>query len=128
MKLSEISYNLQEAKDFELLNPTTGKSFETPAIFSLLSIESKKGQQIKTELFREVYVLKQENPEMSEADFMEQTSIITSKKLSKLVVNFTGIEDMEYSPENTEELLLKYELISKFVNEKTSYLGNFKQD
>lgn len=131
MKLSQIDYNLSDAKEFEILDPATGKSFESPAFISILSTQSKKGKTVQLELYRRIIELKEdkanldENGELKEEIFNKESI----KILAKLVTGFRGIEDdkgnaIKYSYDKACELL-ENEIIFDFVNKTSYHLGNF---
>jgi hypothetical protein len=123
MKLSQITPLPQK---FELLDPLTNKSFETPCFLTLVSMNSKIGKKVSIEIQRER--IKQYENKDNVDDKGNLINVDTDSfaiLLSRLVVGWDGIEDMEYTPENAEKLLLENELMLDFVYSKVSNLGNF---
>ena len=123
MKLSQINYDFNEAKEFEIKDPETGLSFEKPAFITILSIESDVGQKIKLDIFREAAELIEKKQERSEES--------TIKHLAKLIVSYRGIEDekgkeLKVTEENTLKLL-QSPIIYKMVNNESATLGNYRK-
>jgi hypothetical protein len=123
MKLSQITPLPQK---IELLDPLTNKSFETPCFLTLVSMNSKIGKKVSIEIQRE-RIKQYENKENvdDKGNLINVDTDSFAILISRLVVGWDGIEDMEYTPENAEKLLLENELMLDFVYSKVSNLGNF---
>jgi len=126
MKLSEINYDLTSAKEIEILDPVTKKSFENPAFISIYSIESNIGKQCQVSIYRDMLEITKEKKKPTDADIKK----LTCKNIASLVAGWRGIEDekgkeIEYSKEKAIEVLENYDMIFNVVDKESAKLGNY---
>lgn len=122
MKLSEITFKEQEK--FEFLNPLTNESFEPKVTITILSTDSKTAKSNFLKAQREIAKMMKEDEKLDD----EVLEAINKKYLSSLIVDFENIEDFKKVTEDAKIKLMENDIISKFVLDKSSKLGNFKTD
>ena len=135
MQISTLSnLKLDDAKEFEILDPLTGKrsqtynpktkkSEDTPAFISLFYMGSKKMKKVQLELQRKIIELakdKKDAPTEKEVEDMLFFEMIDS---------YRGFKDdkgkeLEFNEQNTQ-ILLEAPYIRHLIEEVSSKMGNF---
>ena len=135
MQISILSnLKLDDAKEFEILDPLTGKrsqtynpktkkSEDTPAFISLFYMGSKKMKKVQLELQRKIIELAKEKKEAPTEKEVEDMLFF------EMIASYRGLKDdkgkeVEFNEENTK-LLLEAPYIRSLIEEVSSKMGNF---
>lgn len=137
MQISTLSnLKLDDAKEFEILDPITGKRSQTynpktkkmedtPAFISLYYAGSKKMKKVQLELQRRVIELVKDKKEMITEKEIEDSFLFES------IAGYRGFKDdknkeLEFNEINTK-LLLDIPYIRKMIEEVSANMGNFSE-
>lgn len=125
MELNTLSkLKIDDAKEFEIYDPSTGKSYENPAFISLYYAGSKQIKKLQLDLQREAIELakdKKEAPTQKE---------IEDRLYAALVAGYRGIKvdgkELKYNESNTKKII-EVQYIRHLIEETTSKMGNFSE-
>ena len=137
MQISTLSnLKLDDAKEFEILDPLTGKRSQTynpktkkledtPAFISLFYMGSKKMKKVQLELQRKIIELAKEKKEAPTEKEVEDMLFF------EMIDSYRGFKDdkgkeLEFNEENTR-LLLETPYIRHLIEEVSSKMGNFSE-
>jgi len=137
MQISTLSnLKLDDAKEFEVLDPITGKRSqtynaktksydETPAFISLYYSNSKKMKKVQIELQRKVIELAKNKKEMITEKEIEDSFLFEA------IAGYRGFKDdknkeLEFNETNTK-LLLDIPYIRTLIEEVADNMGNFSE-
>ena len=135
MQISTLSnLKLDDAKEFEILDPLTGKRSQTynpktkkledtPAFISLFYMGSKKMKKVQLELQRKIIELAKDKKEAPTEKEVEDMLFF------EMIASYRGLKDdkgkeVEFNEENTK-LLLEAPYIRRLIEEVSSKMGNF---
>ena len=137
MQISTLSnLKLDDAKEFEILDPLTGKrsqtynpktkkSEDTPAFISLFYMGSKKMKKAQLEIQRNIIELAKEKKQAPTEKEVEDMLFF------EMIASYRGFKDdkgkeLEFNEENTR-LLLEAPYIRHLIEEVSSKMGNFSE-
>ena len=135
MQISTLSnLKLDDAKEFEILDPLTGKRSQTynpktkkledtPAFISLFYMGSKKMKKVQLELQRKIIELAKDKKEAPTEKEVEDMLFF------EMIASYRGLKDdkgkeVDFNEENTK-LLLEAPYIRHLIEEVSSKMGNF---
>ena len=137
MQISTLSnLKLDDSKEFEILDPLTGKRSQTynpktkkledsPAFISLFYMGSKKMKKVQLELQRKIIELAKDKKEAPTEKEVEDMLFF------EMIASYRGLKDdkgkeVEFNEENTK-LLLEAPYIRSLIEEVSSKMGNFSE-